>query len=137
MGLRDRLRGILPIVRRPEYNSNYATFLSNYGWIFSNANKTVGDYSLYEQAENNVYVYRSIEVISDTLLINGFKINNPDEQAVNFERTQYLTNIFNNPQGYTSELTYAMFHKQYMRSFELTGDAFIEVNHDKTLSMKN
>lgn len=131
MGLRDRLRGILPIVRRPEYNSNYATFLSNYGWIFSNANKTVGDYSLYEQAENNVYVYRSIEVISDTLLINGFKINNPDDQSVNFERTQYLTNIFNNPQGYTSELTYAMFHKQYMRSFELTGDAFIEVNYEE------
>lgn len=131
MGLKDRLRGILPIVRRPEYNSNYTTFLSNYGWIFSNANKSVGDYSLYDQAENNVYVYRSIEVITDTLLINGFKINNPDEQTINFERTQYLTNLFNNPQGYTSELTYAMFHKQYMRSFELTGDAFIEVNFEE------
>lgn len=130
MGWRDRLRGYLPIVRRPQYDSSYTTFLSNYGWVFSNANKTSGDYTLYEQAENNVYVFRSVEVISDTLLINGFSITNNDDQEVNFERTQYLTNLFNNPQGYTSELTYAMFHKQYMRSFELTGDAFIEVDYE-------
>ena len=131
MGWRDRLRGYLPIVRRPAYDSNYNTFLSNYGWVFSNANKATGDYTLYEKAENNVYVFRSIEVISDTLLINGFGINNPEDSEVNFERTQYLTNLFNNPQGTTSELTYAMFHKQYMRSFELTGDAFIEVNYEE------
>ena len=131
MGWRDKLRGYLPSVRNPSVQpSNYNTFLSNWGWIFSNGNKTIGDYSLYEQAEHNVYVYRSIEVISDTLLINGFSINNPDETEVNFERTQYLTNLFNNPQGYRSELTYAMFHKQYMKSFELTGDAFIEVNYE-------
>lgn len=131
MGWKDRLRGILPIVRRPQYNSNYNTFLSNYGWIFSNSNKTLGDYSLYEKAEDNVYVYRSIEVISDTLLINGFNINNLEDYNVNIERTRYLTNLFNNPQGYTSELTYAMFHKQYVRSYELTGDAFIEVNYEE------
>ena len=130
MGLTDKLRGFLPIVRRPEYNSNYAKFLSGYGWIFSNSNKNLGDYSLYEKADNNVYVYRSIEVISDTLLINGFNINNINEFDVNIERTNYLRNLFNNPQGYVSELTYAMFHKQYVRSYELTGDAFIEVDYE-------
>lgn len=130
MGWRDRFRKYLPFVRRPTYNSNYNKFLSSYGWVFSNANKSIGEYSLYEQAEKNVYVYRSIEVISDSLLINGFKIFNPDEKEINFERTKYLTDIFNNPMGYESELTYAMFHKQYMKSFELTGDAFIEVNYE-------
>ena len=130
MGWRDRFRRYLPFVRRPTYNSNYHKFVSNYGWVFSNANKTMGDYSLYEQAQNNVYVYRSIQVISDTLLINGFNINNPDTDEVNFERTKYLTDLFNNPMGYESEITYAMFHKQYMTSFELTGDAFIEVNYE-------
>ena len=50
---------------------------------------------------------------------------------VNFERTQYLTNLFNNPQGYSSELTYAMFHNQYITSYELTGDAFLEVNYER------
>ena len=74
MGWRDRFRKYLPFVRRPTYNSNYNKFLSSYGWVFSNANKSIGEYSLYEQAEKNVYVYRSIEVISDSLLINGFKI---------------------------------------------------------------
>lgn len=130
MNWRDRFRKYLPFVRRPTYNSNYNRFLSSYGWIFSNANKSMGEYSLYERAEGNVYVYRSIEVISDSLLINGFKINNPDDSEINFERTKYLTDLFNNPMGYNSPMTYAMFHKQYIKSYELTGDAFIEVNYE-------
>lgn len=131
MNWRDRFRKYLPFVRRPTYNSNYNKFMSNYGWVFSNANKSIGEYSLYEQAENNVYVYRSIEVISDSLLINGFKINNPDDSEINFERTKYLTDLFNNPMGYNSPMTYALFHKQYIKSYELTGDAFIEVNYEE------
>ena len=91
----------------------------------------MGDYTLFDRAEENVYVYRSIEAISDTLLINGYSINDPDSQMVNFERRKYLENLFENPEGYSSELTYAMFHKQYLRSFELTGDAFIEVNYEE------
>ena len=131
MSWRDRLRRYLPFVRRPTYDSNYHKFMGYYGWLFANANKSLGQYNLYEQAERNVYVYRSIEIISDTLLINGFKINNPDEEDNNYERVKYLTDLFNNPMGYESQLTYAMFHKQYMKSFELTGDAFIEVNYEE------
>ena len=126
----DTLRGYLPFVRRPQYNSQFNEYLANYGWIFESANKSAGDYTLYEQAENNVYVYRSIEVISDTLLINGYSINDPNDENVNFERTRYLENLFANPMGYKNEMTYAMFHKQYIRSFELTGDAFIGVNYE-------
>ena len=130
-GINNRLRNHLPAVSDPKLNSNYYKFYSNYGWIFQSANRTIGDYQLYKHAENNVYVYRSIQVISDTLLINGFSINNPDDLKVDFERTNYLTNLFNNPEGWSSEITYAMFHKQYITSFELTGDAFIEVNYEK------
>ena len=115
MSWRDRLRGYLPFVRRPTYDSNYTKFLGHYGWLFANANKPLGQYNLYEQAERNVYVYRSIEIISDTLLINGFKINNPNEDENDFERVKYLTDLFNNPMGYESQLTYAMFHKQYVK----------------------
>lgn len=131
MEWKDTLRGYLPFVRRPKYNSSFNQFMSNYGWVFSSGNKTLGDYSLYEQAEDNVYVYRSIEAISDTLLINGYSINDPDNQSVNFERRKYLEGLFANPEGYNSEMTYAMFHKQYIRSFELTGDAFIGVNYEE------
>jgi len=129
-GINNRLRNYYPAVSNPQLNSNYYNFISSYGWIFQSANRSVGDYNLYHHAENNVYVYRSIQVISDTLLINGFSINNPDDMSVNFERTHYLTNLFNNPEGWNSEITYAMFHKQYITSYELTGDAFIEVNYE-------
>ena len=84
--LKTKIRNYLPVLRRPQYSSNFNTFLSNYSWAFSNANKSAGDYRLFQQAENNVYVHRSIEVISDTLLINGFKINNPDEEQNNYEK---------------------------------------------------
>lgn len=126
----DTIREYLPFVRRPQYNSRFNEYLANYGWIFESANKSAGDYTLFEQAENNVYVYRSIEAISDTLLINGYSINDPNEEKVNYERTRYLENLFANPMGYKNEMTYAMFHKQYIRSFELTGDAFIGVNYE-------
>lgn len=133
LDLKGRLRNHLPSIRRPlnPSNSGFQEFISGYGWIFQNSNKSLGEYDLYKQAERNVYVYRSIQVISDTFLINGFEINNPDESNIVKERVRYLTNVFNNPQGYQSELTYAMFHKQYINSFELTGDAFIEVDYDE------
>lgn len=132
LNLKGRLRNHLPSIRRPlnPDNSGFQEFIANYGWIFQNSNKSIGEYDLYKNAERNVYVYRSIQVISDTFLINGFEINNPDESNIVKERVRYLTNVFNNPQGYQSELTYAMFHKQYINSFELTGDAFIEVDYD-------
>ena len=132
LNLKGRLLNHLPSIRRPLNNDGgFQEFVANYGWVFSNSNKSIGDYSLYKQAERNVYVYRSIQVISDTFLINGFNIINPDETNIIEERVRYLTNVFNNPQGYQSEMTYAMFHKQYINSFELTGDAFIEVDYDK------
>ena len=122
----------LPTIRRPQYVSPYyRDFINNYGWVFRDANKVNGDYKFFTEASNNVYVYRSIQIISDTLLINGFSFTNPDSGLINTERVNYLTNLFNNPQGYQSELTYAMFHNQYIKSFELTGDAFIEVNYEK------
>jgi len=127
----DTLRGYLPFVRRPKYNSKFGTFQKQYKWLYSTANKSLGDYTLFDNAEENVYVYRSIEAISDTLLINGYSINDLENQNVNFERKKYLENLFENPEGYSSDITYAMFHKQYIRSFELTGDAFIEVDYEE------
>lgn len=123
----------LPSVTRPTtpVNSSFGKYLLNYGWIFQSSNKSLGEYNSYMNAyEYNVYVYRCVEIISDTLLINGFKINNPHEEYNNPEKVNYLTNLFNNPSGYLSEITYTMFHKQYVNSFELTGDAFIEVNYE-------
>ena len=125
-----RTNRVLPAVTKPELNSNYNRFMGSYGWVFLNSNRSAGDYDLYYHAENNVFVYRSIQVISDSFLINGFKINNPDEEMVNVERTHYLTQLFNNPSGWLSDITFAIFLKQFVTSYELTGDAFIEVNYD-------
>ena len=126
----------LPGIRRPQDNSLYNTFLGNYGWAQRRSNKPGGDFEVYYQALNNVYVHRCIQVEIDSLLATGFQINNLDEAEINIARTNYLYNLFNNPQGYKSEVTYPMFHSQYIRSFEGTGDAFIEVNHEEIFQQK-
>lgn len=133
---KQKVADMLPGIRRPQDNSLYNTFLGNYGWSTRRSNKPAGDFEVYYQALNNVYVHRCIQVEIDSLLATGFQINNLDEVEINVARTNYLYNLFNNPQGYKSEVTYPMFHSQYIRSFEGTGDAFIEVNHEEIFQQK-
>lgn len=120
----------LPGIRTPQSNSLFNQFQSQYSWASKRSDKPKGIFDLYYEALNNVYVHRCIQVEIDSLLATGFQINNLDEEAINIARTNYLYNLFNNPQGYKSEITYPMFHSQYIRSFEGTGDAFIEVNYE-------
>ena len=126
----------LPGIRRPKDHSLYNEFLANYGWAQRNSNKPMGDFDIYHEALNNVYVHRCIQVEIDSLLATGFQINNLNEEEINIARTNYLYNLFNNPGGYKCETTYPMFHSQYIRSFEGTGDAFIELNHEELFQQK-
>lgn len=121
----------LPGIRRPQDHSLYNTFLGNYGWAQRRSNKPSGDFEVYYEALNNVYVHRCIQVEIDSLLATGFQINKLSDEEINIARTNYLYNLFNNPNGYRSDVTYPMFHSQYIRSFEGTGDAFIELNHEE------
>lgn len=126
----------LPGIRRPQDNSLYHAFLGSYSWASQRSNKPAGEFDVYYQALNNVYVHRCIQVEIDSLLATGFQINNLNEEEINTARTNYLYNLFNNPQGYKSEVTYPMFHSQYIRSFEGTGDSFIELNHEELFQQK-
>ena len=126
----------LPGIRRPADHSRYNAFLGNYGWAQRRADKPKGDFDVYYEALNNAYVHRCIQVEIDSLLATGFQINNLNEEEINIARTNYLYNLFNNPGGYKSEITYPMFHSQYIRSFEGTGDAFIELNHEELFDNK-
>ena len=129
--VKKSIRERLPGIRYFKSNSGFNTFMTQYGWSFRKANKPLGDWDVYYQAGNNVYVYRSIQVIIDTLLGCGFDINNLEDTEIDKARRNYLRNVFNAPEGYNNEMTFAMFHSQYIRSLELTGDSFIEVNTDK------
>ena len=126
----------LPGIRRPQDHSLYNAFLGNYGWAQRRSNKPSGDFEVYYEALNNVYVHRCIQVEIDSLLATGFQINNLSDEEINIARTNYLYNLFNNPNGYRSDVTYPMFHSQYIRSFEGTGDAFIELNHEELFQQK-
>ena len=135
--IKNAISNYLPENRNPNWYSQYSQFLSSYGWAQRTANKPAGDFQVYYDAINNVYVHRCIQVEIDTLLGTGFKINKLNDEEVNIARRNYITNLFNNPEGWRSEFTYAMFHSQYIRSFEGTGDSFIEANHEELFNGDN
>ena len=122
----------LPGIRIPERDSLMDLFMDQYGWAFTTPDKNIGDLRTYYQAwESNVWVRRCCGAICDEMLSQGFRINNPNNTTVNYERVNYLTDLFNNPAGRYNEGTFEELIKQIVPSFKVTGDAFIEVNHDK------
>ncbi|KZX11360.1 phage portal protein [Methanobrevibacter oralis] len=122
----------LPGIRRPERYSLMDQFMDTYGWFATTPDKNNGDLNTYHQAyENCVWVRRCCGALCDEMLSKGFQINNLHTDQVNWERVNYLTDLFNNPAGKYVDDTFSSLIKQVLPSFKVTGDAFIEVNHDK------
>ena len=135
MGIIDTIKGVtnhLPGLRRPERYSLFDLFMDEYGWSFTTPDKHIGDLFTYHQAfEKNIWVRRCCMAICDEMLGPGFRINNPNKNTVNYEKVNYLTDLFNAPGGKYAESTFSSMIKQIVPSWKVTGDAFIEVNHDQ------
>lgn len=132
MNMKSRFRNaVMPVIRKPYTDSLFQQYIRDYHFLFNTANKTAGQYSFFRQAQDNPYVYSCVNAISDTFLINGFKINNPDDFKVNNNNVRYLTNLFSHPEANESSLTFPVFIKQIVNSFELIGDTFIEINYEE------
>lgn len=132
MNLKSRFRNaIMPVIRKPYSDSLFQQYVRDYRFLFNIANKTAGHYSFFREAQDNPYVYACVNAISDTFLVNGFRIKNPDEFQANINNIRYLTNLFNHPESNESSLTFPVFIKQIVNSQELVGDTFIEINYEK------
>lgn len=135
MKIIDLIKGVanhLPGLRRPERYSLYDLFMDEYGWSFTTPDKNIGDLNTYYQAfKKNVWVRRCCMVTCDEILSEGFQINNPNTTTINYEKVNYLTDLFNAPAGKYAEDTFSSLIKQIVPSWKVTGDTFIEVNHDK------
>lgn len=135
MGFIDTIKGVtshLPGIRRPERYSLYDMFMEEYAWALTTPDKHMGKLQTYYDAfDKNVWVRRCCMVTCDEMLAQGFRINNPNKDQVNYERVNYLTDLFNAPAGKYAEDTFSSMIKQIVPSWRVTGDAFIEVNHDK------
>ena len=122
----------LPSLRRPETNSLMEDYVTQYKWAIQNYDKSLSLLDTYYSAYRyNVWVRRCCGVFCDELLNNGFSINNPNLDYVNFSRVNYLTNLFTHPGGLYDTATFSSLVKQILPSWKVTGDAFIEVNHDR------
>ncbi len=119
----------LPGIRNPEVSSLFYEFMNNYHWGFNQANKNTGDLQTYYDAYNNVYVKSCIKAYSRYSLINGFSINNQNDLETDPITSNYLYNLFNDPQGKLKTDTFATLNDQIWKSWKLTGDCFLEVNH--------
>lgn len=124
-----------PSIRRPI--SKLEEYSETYGVFFNSFSKTIMDYNAYYLAGTSEYVNRCIFAISQGLLLKGFNIVSDDDESTIISSTKrnYLTNMFKHPHGRKDNYTFAHLHHQFMRSFLLTGDAFIEANEDAHANM--
>lgn len=134
------LKNNLPFVRRPTVSSAYDNFIENfttgyYSWVTEPRSKAhnVG-WRTYYNAGRNVWVNACIKVYINEVRNLGFKIKSQEDGYVNVSRTNYLTNLFNNPMGLYSQDTYAILHSRLWGSLLLLGDAFCEVIYDEDYS---
>lgn len=136
----DGLMNKLPFVRRPTLDSAYDNFLDRfvngqYSWVTEPRNKSVGvGWGTYYQAGRNVWVNACIKVYVNEVRNLGFKIKSLEDGYTDLARTNYLTNLFNNPMGLYSQDTYATLHSKLWTSLLLMGDAFCEVIYDDVYS---
>ncbi|MBQ9024761.1 MAG: phage portal protein [Methanobrevibacter sp.] len=126
---------IIPSLRKPEYSSLLEQYFREYKWALPDHDKSISLLQTYYDAYHyNVWVRRCCGVYCDELLNNGFNINNPYNDYVNFGRVNYLNNLFRHPGGLYDEATFSSLVKQILPSWKITGDAFIEVNHDRVFN---
>lgn len=131
MGLWNTIKSKLPGLRRPS-RSYMNEFMSNYHWVATQANKDTGDLHTYYEAFNNVYVKSCIKAYARYSLINGYSINSKDEsREPDAIKANYLYNLFNDPAGKLKDDTFATLNSKIWTSWKLTGDCFIEVNHEE------
>ena len=137
MGIREwinrNINNRLPTNRSESQNLLYNQLMENYGWSLQQSDKQIGDYDLYYKAGKNVFVNAAINAYYNQLLSNGFTIKNPDSEIIDIPRVNYLTGLFNAPEGLKSNLRYSQFLRQIVHSYLLTGDAFVEISYDQIL----
>lgn len=131
--IRRNINDRLPTNRSESQNLIYNQLMENYGWSLQQSDKPLGDYDIYYKAGKNVFVNAAINAYYNQLLSNGFTIKNPDSEIIDIPRVNYLTGLFDAPEGLKSNIRYSQFIRQVIRSYLLTGDTFIEVSYDKIL----
>ena len=108
--------------------------MQDYGWATEdyNRNKKLNNYEVYYRAGKNTYVAAAINAYYAQLLANGFSVFNPNMDTMNNPRVNYISNLFNYPNGINGRdiETYPSFLRQVVWSYLLTGDAFIEISYD-------
>ena len=137
MGVKDWInRNIterLPTNRSDNQVLLYNELSREYGWASQESNKPLGDYEVYYKAGKNVFVNSAINAYYNQLLSNGFTIKNPNSEIIDIPRVNYLTGLFDAPEGLKSNIRYSQFLRQVSHSYLLTGDAFVEISYDQIL----
>lgn len=137
MGVREwinrNINNRLPTNRSESQNLLYNQLMENYGWSLQQSDKQIGDYDIYYKAGKNVFVNAAINAYYNQLLSNGFTIKNTDSEIIDIPKVNYLTGLFNAPEGLKSNLRYSQFLRQIVHSYLLTGDAFVEISYDHIL----
>lgn len=92
---------------------------------------------IYYETLNNWIIKRCCEVYKDTTLNQGFTIKSDTLEKENPYITNYLYNLFNNPEGISGDLSYNSLISLIWDSSLVLGDAFFEVSTDSKYGIFN
>lgn len=125
MGVLQNIRKHLPTIRDTTRTRYIAAENNKYHPMTSTNNQ-----QLLYQAMKNKNVYRCLTVIKNTALACGFGIDTDTIDNDSQLSKNYLERLFNNPEGYNSNRTWAATNSLIWDSFQGLGDAFFEISTD-------
>ena len=134
--LRKAVAGI-PKIRQPQSRLN--TVGNMFPWILPFMNyggkfNVRADWTTYYQAMDNVWVDACISAHIMEILAANYNITTGDTENDDLDHVNYLNDLFQHPAGQHKHETYTKFTWKTWSSLLGTGDTFIEVVMDETLS---
>ena len=130
----------IPKLRKPQ--SQVFTVGNMFPWVLPFMNTYGGkrnvqaqaSWNTYYQAMDNVWVDACISAQVMEILAANFNITTGDTDKDEEDHVNYLSDLFNHPNGEGGRETYTRFQWKIWSSLLGTGDAFIEVAMDETLN---
>lgn len=132
MGILQNIRDKLPTLRTTN-NTRYNQYID----YQLHPVHTIKQTTAYYQAMKNVDVHTCLQVYKNTALACDFNLDTDTLTDDNHTTKNYLTRLFNQPEGYNSQTTWSDTNSLIWDSFLGLGDCFFEISTDQYMNMLN
>ena len=127
MGFLQRIKDKIPYHRKPEDRSSFQKFIRDHKWVIEPKQKNKRGFETLYKAAENVWIDSVINITTNTVLTLNWDTRNVDtDVSIQSSEDLYAKNLLKRPMGYGSSMTFQRLIGLILRSFLITGDAFVE-----------